>query len=277
MALLSTRAGRVSVEVSGDGPPVFLLPANGHDARDFADLVGRLNGRARTIAIDWPGFGASEPPVVPATARLFYDVMCDVFDSLQPGPAAFVGHSVGGMVAVRFAAERPRDTRRLVLVDSGGFTRQNPVTRLICRVIGNDRVMRAITPRFTRWYLKTRTPLVEQAIERARTKSRASLAVEAAVWRSFARPESSVLDIAAQVTAPALIAYGTRDPIVGAADARRAHAVIATSRLAPFETGHAPFLEDPDAFAEAVLPFLRHDDVGGKQVVIGAGNGRGEI
>ncbi|MFT3693714.1 MAG: alpha/beta hydrolase [Kofleriaceae bacterium] len=255
MPHIETRAGRIAVEVTGQGPAVFLLPANGHFLRDYDALVPRLSGR-KIIAIDWPGFGGSDLPAQPATARLFYDVFCDVFDRMATGPAALIGHSVGGMVSVRFAAERPQDVERIAIVNSGGFTPQTWFTRTICRVIGNDRVIRAITPRFTRWYVKDRGPLACEAIERARTKSRASLAVEAAVWRSFARPDASVLDVAAQVRAPALIVHGSRDPVVGIADARRAHGSIEGSRLVELATGHAPMLEAPDAFATEVVPFL---------------------
>jgi pimeloyl-ACP methyl ester carboxylesterase len=258
---IPTRAGRVAAELAGKGTPLFLLPANGHERRDFDLLVPLLSPMFQTVAIDWPGFGDSDDPPAPssATASLFYDVFQDVFDALALGPALIVGHSVGGMVSVRFAAERPGDVRAIAIVDSGGFHRTGIAARLACRLIGTELFMRAITPAFTGWYLKRVGPPTQLAVERARRKlaKPTSIAVEAAVWRSFARPESTVSEMAPRVKCPVLVLWGRSDPVVPLGDGERAHSLLPSSRIVTFDTGHAPFLEDPAAFAPELIAFLR--------------------
>src|SRR5687768_11871278 len=58
---IPTRAGRLAAELRGDGPPLLLLHAGGHDRHDFDAVVPALATRFRTVALDLPGHGESEP------------------------------------------------------------------------------------------------------------------------------------------------------------------------------------------------------------------------
>src|SRR5260370_32964294 len=62
MSFVTTTAGRVFCEERGSGVPVVLLHATLHDHRDFDLVAGPLATRYRTIAVDWPGHGRSDPP-----------------------------------------------------------------------------------------------------------------------------------------------------------------------------------------------------------------------
>jgi pimeloyl-ACP methyl ester carboxylesterase len=62
MPFVTTTAGRVFCEERGSGVPVVLLHATLHDRRDFDPVAGPLATRYRTIAVDWPGHGRSDPP-----------------------------------------------------------------------------------------------------------------------------------------------------------------------------------------------------------------------
>ena len=61
MTTIQTRAGRVAYRESGSGPTVLLLHATLHDRHDFDPIVETLARRYRTIAVDWPGHGDSDP------------------------------------------------------------------------------------------------------------------------------------------------------------------------------------------------------------------------
>ena len=80
MPFIATRAGRVFYEERGSGSPVVLLHAALHDHRDFGLVAERLAGRHRTIAVDWPGHGRSDPVggTRQASAVLFEEVQRDV-------------------------------------------------------------------------------------------------------------------------------------------------------------------------------------------------------
>lgn len=261
MPQVRTRAGELHYAEAGDGIPLILLHANPGDRRDWDAVVPPLAARCRVIAVDWPGYGESPAPEPPssASASACAGALEDLIDALALAPAIVAGNSVGGYCAARLAIARPEAVRALVLVDSAGFTRPSALTRWFCRVQGREWVARAIAARFAAFYLKRRTPTVEAMLARARAGCRDPrwVAVEAALWRSFAEPELDLRARAAAITAPTLIVWGRRDPVVRlAADGEHARRAIAGARLVALDTGHAPFAEDPPAFLAAVEPLL---------------------
>jgi pimeloyl-ACP methyl ester carboxylesterase len=103
---------------------------------------------------------------------------------------ALIGNSVGGYAAARLAITHPEAVSALVLVNSGGFTRHNPLTRAVTYLKGTETLTRALVGRLPRLYLRKRTPIVQEMLARdeARCGDRVSVAVEAAISRSFSRP-----------------------------------------------------------------------------------------
>src|SRR6202008_105973 len=96
MATIQTRAGRVAYRESGSGPTILLLHANLHDRPDFDPIVDTLARHYRTIAVDWPGHGDSDPvdATIEPGAPLFADVLEDVVDGLGLSRALLIGNSV---------------------------------------------------------------------------------------------------------------------------------------------------------------------------------------
>jgi pimeloyl-ACP methyl ester carboxylesterase len=256
MFTLETRAGLVAYEEQGAGTPLLLLHASAGDHRQFAAIAPTLAQSYRTIALDWPGFGESAAPDPPqaATAMLMADVLEDVVTQLGLEPAILCGHSVGGFAAARLAIRHPERVRALILVDSGGFSSPS---RFFCWLLGRELVARLFAARFARFYLKRRTPLVEQIIahidEGRAIPSRA--AVDAAIWRSFVHPEHDLRSLATQIAAPTLLIYGRDDPIIRFAQDEGKTCIPHAQRII-LETGHIPFAEDPEAFMQAIAPFL---------------------
>jgi pimeloyl-ACP methyl ester carboxylesterase len=156
------------------------------------------------------------------------------------------------------AIESRAKVRGLVLVSPGGFTPHNLITRAFCRLQGSRF---ALSPRaFAGWYLKHRTPTVGAMLERAATSQAtgASLTVNRSVWRGFIEPEHDLRQRATLITAPTLLVFGARDPVIPArADGRLAASLIPGAKLVIMPAGHAPFAEVPDEFLAEVLPFLK--------------------
>ncbi|HWS94575.1 MAG TPA: alpha/beta hydrolase, partial [Mycobacterium sp.] len=169
MATIQTRAGRVAYRESGSGPTILLLHATLHDRHDFDPIVGTLARRYRTIAVDWPGHGDSDPvdPAIEPGAPLFADVLEDVVDGLGLSRAVLIGNSVGGFAAARLAINRPECVAGLILVNSGGFVPWNRLSCTFCRVLGTPAVFRRAAPLFVRGYMKARTDSDREISERA--------------------------------------------------------------------------------------------------------------
>ncbi len=256
-----TSSGRVAWQAQGRGRPLLLLSANPGDHRDWDAVVPALARDHRVIAVDWPGHGASPAPQPPGTASamMYARVLAELAEALALEDAVVCGNSVGGYAAVRLALDVPRRVGALVLVDPGGFTRHNAVSRAFCAVKGREDVTRRVAGWFARGYLRKRTPWTEAMIARADAQraNPAQVAVDAAVWRSFADPEHDLRAQAGAIRQPTLLVWGKLDPVLPIlTDGRAARAAMPSAEWVALDTGHAPYAEDPDAFLAAVEPFL---------------------
>ena len=260
MTTIQTRSGRVAYRESGSGPTVLLLHATLHDRHDFDPIVETLAKRYRTIAVDWPGHGDSDPidASIQPGAPLFADVLEDVVDGLSLSRAVLIGNSVGGFAAARLAINRPESVAGLVLVNAGGFVPWNPLSRGFCRVLGTPAVFRRIAPLFVRGYMKAQTDSDRQIIERATgvAKTPEGVRVGTGLWRSFATPEHDLRGRAGELSAPTLIVWGKKDIAIPLRGGHATHDAIAGSRLEVLDTGHVVFSSDPCGFLAVVEPFL---------------------
>lgn len=260
MPTVSTRAGELAYEEIGTGDPLILLHATLHDRHDFDPIASKLAKSHRVIALDWPGHGESAPvgEGFDLSAPLLPDLLEDVIDSLALDRVSLIGNSVGGFAAARFAANHPDRVRSLVLVNSGGFTKMNLVSKSFCAAMGTQPINRAIMPLFIRAYMKTQSENDELVAERALAKSRTSEGTQTAsdLWRSFADPRHDLTTLATQITAPTLIVWGSKDTAIPLRDGRRAASLIPGSRLETLPTGHVAFSSQPDQFLALVEPFL---------------------
>ena len=113
---------RWAVHDAGEGPAVLLLhgfTGTGASLDDLARVL-RRDGR-RTLAPDLLGHGASDAPADPArhaVARQAAD-LAEILRQLGAAPAAVVGYSLGGRIALRLALDAPEVVASLVLIGSG--------------------------------------------------------------------------------------------------------------------------------------------------------------
>jgi len=117
------RSGPVDLHcvVWGDvaDPCVVVVYGNGGHAHWWDTLVPALVPGWRVLAPDLRGHGESawaEPPAY----RLddYAEDLRAILDALVVGPVALVGHSMGGRIAVRYAAASPERVRGLAILDS---------------------------------------------------------------------------------------------------------------------------------------------------------------
>lgn len=255
---IPTSAGAVHVAIAGEGAPLLLLHANGHDHHDFDALVPFLSCRFRTHAVDFPGHGDSPPARVEASAGRFAAAIEEVVDGLGLDRVAFIGNSLGGFAAASFAIRRPRQCWGLVLAQPGGFQKPSLRLAVASRVLGRPAVYRRAARRFAQRYMGRRGPSEEAVIERAARHGESSLGatVSAALWRSFRLPEHDLRAQAAALVAPTLVVWGRRDPVRPLKEANDVIASVPHARLEVLDTGHVPFASDPAGFLALVEPFL---------------------
>jgi len=114
---------RIHYYTGGDGPPVVLIHGLASRGEDWASFLPTLTPRHRVYALDLLGYGGSDKPKnVDYSIALETDVVRGFLDSLHITRADVVGVSMGGWIALKLAAEHPERVRKLVLIDSAGFS-----------------------------------------------------------------------------------------------------------------------------------------------------------
>jgi pimeloyl-[acyl-carrier protein] methyl ester esterase len=122
------RSDRIVVTVQGEGPDVILIPGLASTSEVWARTANRLDDRYRVHLVTVRGFGS-----VPAGANADGVLVGPVAGELRRYIAsqrldrpAVIGHSMGGLVALRTAADAGRDRRgpqvgRVMVVDATPF------------------------------------------------------------------------------------------------------------------------------------------------------------
>ncbi len=105
---------------TGTGPVVIMIHGIASSSVTFHYLVPLLESQFRCITIDILGFGASPSPEGATYTLDEHSTALDrTIRSLTPRePFTMVGHSLGGLIAARYAATHQRDLDRLVLVSA---------------------------------------------------------------------------------------------------------------------------------------------------------------
>ena len=230
-----------------------------------ASWQGVITGFAAThhvVAIDLPGHGQSD---VPDPVGTDYSVaglaraVTEALDQLGLERVTLVGHSLGGAVAMTAALTAPDRVERLVLVDSTGLGDEisADLVELLDAPPSED-ASRALLQLF---FHDPRLVLDAGVTEHhtALTRPGAHAALRAIGGQTFtAAGRQAVRDSRLdEITQPVLVVWGEHDRVIPAAHAETARAVLADVEVAIIPgTGHAPQVEDPDAFAAVLAQFL---------------------
>jgi len=266
----------------GSGPPLVLVHGLGSSAAvEFYYNLEPLAAHHRVLAIDLPGFGKSDKPMLKYTIDLFVKAVRDLMACEGLERAAVMGVSMGGRVALGLALDSPQLVERLVLVDALGV---GPPRRVLAyRILltrglgeltlrGTARALRQMNPatirRFWGWYLR-RPSRMETTWSDERIANHGTLlsspeyrAAYLSALRSIAgmtqlRGGVGVEDRLSELRMPTLLIWGRHDHIFPASHAESAKDKLPRGKVVIFDdSGHTPQMEEPERFNRLVLDFL---------------------
>ncbi|WP_394823508.1 alpha/beta fold hydrolase [Pendulispora albinea] len=121
---VETDIGRLHV-LDGRGrgslPPIVVLHGITSSSAAFGAVLAQLQRHTRRIiAPDAPGHGFSEAPRSFLDRDSLLDNMTSALDQILDEPAIVCGNSMGGAIALHYAATRPERVRGLVLLSPAG-------------------------------------------------------------------------------------------------------------------------------------------------------------
>jgi pimeloyl-ACP methyl ester carboxylesterase len=261
---------RVRYRDTGQGDPVVLVHGIGRSLEDWNEQHELLEGRHRVISMDLPGFGWSDRlPQRTTLARLGAWVPAFLDALAVEGPVHLIGNSLGGAVAMAFAAEHPERIRDLVLVNSAGFGREvaigirlvalRPLAPLLLRpsLTRSTRAMRGLfhDPSFA---TEERIALTHRLSKRP-TDAILEAAHELGTFRGIREPwRRKLLAQLADLDLPILVTWGAKDLILPAIHLDAAKRALPQARTHLFPVaGHMPQIEAAEQFAEIVEGFWR--------------------
>lgn len=240
----------------GVGPDVVLVHGWGMHSGVWEDVAEALFDHHRVTVVDLPGHGFSRP----LKAGHDLDDLCAAVVAAVPAPAAWVGWSLGGLVAQRVAITDSERVGRLVLVNSTPCFVRRPdwphgIALSVLRRFAEElrQNYRAVLKRFI--------ALEVHGSEHAT----AQLHLLKAMLFQHGEPEVSALedglavlenaDLRAdwpRIACPTLLLMGRRDQLVPAEAGAALLESLPNARLRVFErAGHAPFFSHlPDFIAE---------------------------
>jgi pimeloyl-ACP methyl ester carboxylesterase len=244
-----------------DGVPVVFLHGVTDSWRSFEAVLPHLPPTIRAFAVSQRGHGNSGRPDAGYGYLEMSEDLRAFMDAMGLPDAVIVGHSMGSMVAQRFAVDHAARVRGLVL--TGAFRslyQHTAVSAFTAAVVAN--LTDPLDPAIVRDF-QVSTLARPVAPEFVDAVVRESLKVPARVWRAtfdafLATPDFSH-DLRA-VSAPTLIIWGDADALALRSDQEALLAAFRHARLMTYEGGgHAVHWEQPGRFARDVAGFiLRH-------------------
>lgn len=257
------------LERAGQGPALLLLHGWAMHGGIFAPLVERLAGGFTVLGVDLPGHGHSRDSALPLALDAVADALAVQLAALEPevpgaSRALVAGWSLGGLAAIALAARHPARVRGLAMIAASPRFVSAPdwpagmdprVFELFGEELGRD--YRGTLDRF----------LMLEAQGSAHLREELRFLRDAVYARGEPTPralheglgllhDGDLRHALPDLAIPSLWLVGCRDRLVSPQAMQAAAALAPRSRFTLFEhAGHAPFLTEPAAVAEALTVF----------------------
>jgi pimeloyl-ACP methyl ester carboxylesterase len=198
----------------GAGPTIILLHGIAASSDHWQNLLPMLTPRFRCVAIDLLGFGRSPKP------RWSEYTIADQVRSLHAtlralrlrGPVIIIGHSLGSLIATRYAAAYPKQVSRLVLLSPPIYLQPSQISAPAARGLIN---IYLAAYRYLREHKQF--ALANANVIRKMLDFEGALELDESTWQPFVRSlehciesQTFISDIA-RVRAPIDVFYGGLD------------------------------------------------------------------
>ena len=236
-------------EVHGSGPPLLLTHGYSSTSGMWQGQIAALSKHHKLVLWDMRGHGQSDYPDDPAaySEALTVADMAALLDEVGADKAIVGGLSLGGYMSLAFYRAHPERVRALLIIDTGpGFKKDE------AREAWNKRA-HDTGDRFEREGLDV---LKSASRERSSVTHRDASGLARAARGMLTQRDARVIESLPDIKVPSLVVVGADDtPFLAASDYMAAKIPGAQKVVIP-AAGHAVNIDQPQAFIDAVLPFL---------------------
>jgi pimeloyl-[acyl-carrier protein] methyl ester esterase len=258
--MISVMPANIYIETIGAGPNLVFLHGWGMHSAVWHPVIKQLSKYFTLHLVDLPGMGLSRP-----TEPYHLHILADKISEMLPANADIVGWSLGGLVAMRIALDKPDLVRRLVLVSTTpSFVNKSDWNAGIA-----PDVFRNFAENVDADYHNTMTQFLTLQCMGAKD-ARATVKLLRKKFTERPVPTSQTLhkalnilldsDLRSEVDRlrkPTLLIHGDRDTL---APVQAAHWMMQNLPMGYLRVmagaSHAPFLSHQEQFVEALIQFL---------------------
>ncbi|MDX9991356.1 MAG: alpha/beta hydrolase [Anaerolineales bacterium] len=230
-------------------PAVLLIHGAGGTHLDWPPEIRRLEGQ-RIYALDLPGHGKSEGFGL-QTIEDYARAVLNFMDALKIRKAVFVGHSMGGAIALYLGVHNPSRTLGLGLIASGPRLRVSPALL--------EKAETPATFAMATQFLAEMAfgPQADQRLKDQSTERMAEMRPAVLHGDLLACNAYDEAQLLGRIKAPTLIICGTADKMTPLHLSEQLNTRIKNTILCTVESaGHMLMLEEPQKVAAPLLLFL---------------------
>ncbi|MBA7593564.1 3-oxoadipate enol-lactonase 2 [subsurface metagenome] len=257
---MRTKINHISLnyELVGSGKCIVLTHGLGGALLHWEYQVPEFSKHYQVMTWDVRGFGHSDKPAGPYSAEMFATDLCLLLKKLNIERVFVHGHSMGGVIAQRFALDYPEMTMALIISHSSSEVKAEAIQRYNeLADIAESRGMEAlpITPpevAFAKGFIEKNPKFVTQFQGRMFHNDPKAYAAAARAMGCYNYTEEL-----AKIGCPTLIIVGDQDLMTPPGGSVIMHRRIPGSELVIFkDCGHISFIEQPEVYNNTILRFL---------------------
>ena len=243
-------------EGSGEGVPLVFVNALGTDLRIWEGVVLHLTDRYPVLRFDKRGHGLSDCPPAPYSIHDFSVDLLGLLDQLDIAQAVILGISVGGMIALDFAASWPERVHSMVLCDTAPVIGtadlwNDRINKL--RKHGMEFMAEAILARWFAPNFKEKSPAAYQGYYNMLTR----MPLDGYIGTCEALRDADLTEATKTIKTRALILCGTEDVSTPPDVVRGLVELLPNAEYREIPgAGHSTCIEQPDLVAEQIERFL---------------------
>jgi 3-oxoadipate enol-lactonase len=246
----------LAYERYGSGQPLVLVHAFPFDGRMWRGIAQALGASHRVILPDMRGFGESALGSGDPSIADMADDIAALLDHLSMARATVGGLSMGGYVALAFAARHPSRLERLILADTRATadSEQAHAGRAGALALVEREGVPALVERQLAVLL---SPSASEALrQEVRELGQQSAAGVCAAIRALRDRPDRQAELSA-IACPTLVIAGKEDKLSPPADMAALARAIPNARLTEIAgAGHLSNLENPAEFLAAIASFM---------------------
>jgi len=249
---------KISYSDAGKGNAIVLLHGFLENQTMWQNLVPELSNKYRVIAIDLLGHGETECLGYVHSMEENAEVVRSILSELRIRKAVFVGHSMGGYVALAFAEMFPKMVKGLVLLNSTSKADSEE------RKANRDRAIKAVKKEYTTFVRLSISNLFSEENREKMTDEIEKVKIQALKTplqgivaslegMKIRKDRESLLHSA---TLPMLLILGKKDGVLNYEDNLK-QIENTTVKLVTFPDGHMSHIENREELKAVLLGFFK--------------------